>query len=45
MICPKCGVKMKEQKRVFHKQRKWVCPTCGKVRMQKAKRPERKKPR
>lgn len=34
MHCPKCRVKMVEQKRVFHKNRKWVCPRCGKVRMQ-----------
>lgn len=26
---------MKEEKRVFHKQRKWICPKCGKVRFQK----------
>jgi len=33
---------MSEGKRTFHKQRKWVCPRCGKVRMQKAvKRSER----
>ena len=28
---------MKEEKRSFHKQRKWICPKCGRVRMQKAK--------
>ncbi len=34
MHCRKCRVKMKEEKRVFHKRRKWVCPKCGAVRMQ-----------
>ncbi|UCD63828.1 MAG: hypothetical protein JSW34_14005 [Candidatus Zixiibacteriota bacterium] len=28
---------MKEQKRTFHKQRKWVCPKCGRVRFQQIK--------
>jgi len=28
---------MKEQKRSFHKRRKWVCPRCGKVRFQEIK--------
>ncbi len=28
---------MKEQTGTFHKQRKWVCPRCGKVRMQRRK--------
>ena len=37
MYCPKCRQKMKEISRAFHKQRKWVCPKCGKVRMQKPK--------
>lgn len=36
MICPRCKTPMKEEKRAFHKQRKWVCPKCGKVRFQKA---------
>lgn len=34
MFCPKCKIKMKEEKRTFHKKRKWICPKCGKVRMQ-----------
>ncbi|MEO0113896.1 MAG: hypothetical protein ABIK93_00275 [candidate division WOR-3 bacterium] len=34
MYCPRCKTKMVEQKRSFHKKRKWVCPKCGKVRMQ-----------
>jgi len=25
---------MVEEKRSFHKHRKWLCPACGKVRMQ-----------
>ena len=25
---------MREEKRSFHKQRKWICPKCQKVRMQ-----------
>jgi hypothetical protein len=28
---------MREEKRSFHKQRKWVCPKCGKARMQALK--------
>ena len=37
MHCDRCKTKMKEEKRSFHKQRKWICPKCGRVRMQKAK--------
>ena len=37
MHCPHCRVKMTEQGRVFHGQRKWICPRCGKARMQAAK--------
>jgi transposase len=37
MICPRCRTPMKEEKRSYHKQRKWVCPKCGKVRMQQPK--------
>jgi ribosomal protein L37AE/L43A len=36
MMCRKCKKPMKEVKRVFHKQRKWVCQKCGAVRFQKA---------
>jgi hypothetical protein len=25
---------MREEKRSFHKKRKWICPRCGKARMQ-----------
>ena len=28
---------MREQSRTYHKQRKWICPKCSKVRMQQAK--------
>lgn len=41
MICRKCRIKMTEQKRTFHKQRKWICPRCGAVRFQQ----DRRKPR
>jgi len=34
MICPRCRHKMKEEKRRFHKQHKWICPHCGRIRMQ-----------
>ena len=29
---------MKELPRSFHKKRKWICPSCGKVRMEKPKK-------
>ena len=34
MYCDRCKVKMKEEKRSFHKQRKWICTKCSRVRMQ-----------
>jgi ribosomal protein S27AE len=34
MTCPRCKTAMKEVRRTFHKQRKWVCPKCGLVRFQ-----------
>jgi len=37
MICRRCGKAMREEKRVFHKKRKWVCAKCGAVRMQAQK--------
>jgi transposase-like protein len=37
MICPHCKKAMKEEKRSFHKKRKWICPFCGTVRMQDTK--------
>ena len=36
MICPRCKTPMRESKRTYHKKRKWICPNCGKVRMQKS---------
>jgi len=41
MNCKRCRIKMKEEKRTFHKQRKWICPKCGGVRFQAAKKPEK----
>jgi len=38
MHCPRCKVKMREEKRSFHKKRKWVCPRCGRAKMQAAKK-------
>ena len=38
MTCKKCGVAMKEVKgHIFHGQRKWECPQCRKIKMQKPK--------
>ena len=37
MMCKKCKLKMEELKRSYHKKRKWVCPRCGRARMQQAK--------
>ncbi len=31
---------MREEKRSFHKQRKWICPKCGRVRFQQVKQKE-----
>jgi len=42
MICPRCRIKMDEQKRSFHKQRKWICRRCGLVRMQEIGRKPKK---
>lgn len=35
MICSRCRTKMTEQKRSFHKQRKWICRKCGTVKMER----------
>jgi len=40
MYCKRCHIKMKEEKRSFHKQRKWVCPKCGSVRFERPNRKE-----
>jgi len=38
MTCKKCKVTMKELKgHIFHKKRKWRCPRCQKIKMQKSK--------
>lgn len=37
MNCKRCKVKMREERRSFHKNRKWICPKCGRARMQTAK--------
>ena len=35
MTCKTCRIPMKELKgHIYHKQRKWKCPKCRKVRMQ-----------
>lgn len=36
MYCKRCRIKMREEKRLFHKQRKWICPKCGRVRFEGA---------
>ena len=33
MYCKRCHIRMEEQKRSFHKQRKWTCPKCGRGRI------------
>jgi hypothetical protein len=34
---------MREEKRPFHKQRKWVCPKCGRTRFQIIKKTKSKR--
>lgn len=36
MTCPRCRTKMKIAAHRPHKQEKWRCPKCGKVRMKPA---------
>jgi hypothetical protein len=37
VTCQKCRVPMKELKgHIFHKQRKWKCPKCARIRMQRS---------
>jgi transposase-like protein len=45
MTCPKCRVQMQQENHahLFHGNRKWRCPTCNKVRMQKPRQPKRAK--
>ncbi len=38
MTCGTCRVAMRELKgHLYHQKRKWKCPQCGKIRMQKPK--------
>jgi len=38
VTCARCKVAMKELKgHIYHKQRKWKCPQCKRVRMQEHK--------
>ena len=38
VTCKKCRLRMKELKgHIYHKQRKWKCPKCSRVRMQAQK--------
>jgi transposase-like protein len=38
MTCNRCKVAMRELKgHVFHKMRKWRCPKCHKIKMQRPK--------
>jgi hypothetical protein len=34
---------MREEKRPFHKQRKWICPKCGRARFQIVKKTKDKR--
>jgi hypothetical protein len=43
LYCKRCKVKMKVEKRSFHKKRKWICPRCGRARMEAVKPDRRKK--
>ena len=42
MYCKTCQVKMREERRSFHKRRKWICPLCGKAKMQNTPEPKAK---
>jgi uncharacterized Zn finger protein (UPF0148 family) len=35
MHCQRCGTSMRESPMVHHKKRKWICPKCGRARMQR----------
>lgn len=45
MYCKRCKIKMRERKRSYHKKRKWVCPRCGRARMQVPKPTKERGPR
>ena len=34
MICRRCKVNMRVSPAVHHKRRKWICPKCGRARME-----------
>ena len=34
MLCPRCKVKMRVSPAVHHKRRKWICPRCGRAKME-----------
>jgi len=39
MHCKRCRVKMRLSPTVHHRKRKWICPKCGRARMQGTKKP------
>ena len=41
MYCKRCRVKMRLSPSVHHKKRKWICPRCGRARMEGAGAPGR----
>jgi len=43
MHCKKCKVKMRLSPTAHHKQRKWICPKCGRARMEGYKKDRKKK--
>ncbi|MCD6310188.1 MAG: hypothetical protein J7M18_05700 [Candidatus Eremiobacteraeota bacterium] len=43
MVCSRCKIKMKEVKHLAHGKRKWICPECGKVKMQVLKKARKKR--
>ena len=34
MHCTRCKVKMRESPRSHHKKRKWICPRCGRAKLE-----------
>ncbi|MHC4502413.1 MAG: hypothetical protein ACYTFI_03830 [Planctomycetota bacterium] len=34
MHCKRCKIKMRLSPTVHHKKRKWICPRCGRARME-----------
>lgn len=41
MHCKRCKIKMRLSPAVHHKKRKWICPRCGRARMEKRGRASR----